>query len=41
MEDETNCSDCKKKAAMFTALGVAAGAALGILIFQKVAKRGR
>lgn len=40
MEDEKDCTGCKKKAALFTGLGVLAGAALGILIFKQVSKRG-
>ena len=40
MEDEKDCSDCKKKAALFSVLGVFAGAAIGIAMFQ-VVKRGR
>jgi len=40
-QEQQNCADCKKKAAMFTALGIVAGAALGILVFKQVVKRGR
>lgn len=36
MEEEKNCADCKKRAALFTLLGIAAGASLGIVIFKVV-----
>jgi hypothetical protein len=39
MESE-NCKDCKKKAALFTAAGVAFGLGLGFLTF-KLVSRGR
>jgi hypothetical protein len=40
MENEKDCADCKKRAVIFSVLGVVAGAAIGIGLFQ-VVKRGR
>lgn len=40
MMEEENCADCKKKAILFTGLGVLAGAVIGIALFQ-VVKRGK
>ena len=38
--EEENCNDCKRKAVLFTGLGVVAGAVIGIALFQ-VVKRGK
>lgn len=39
-QSEETCADCKKRAALFTALGLAAGFTLGFFAL-KVVKRGR